>query len=51
MYDPADLADSTITMLTDGTAYWIDVTANVTLTYGTYSWQLYTGWNNIGWQG
>jgi hypothetical protein len=51
MYDPADVADSTITMLTDGTAYWIGVTANVTLTYGTYNIPLYTGWNNIGWQG
>jgi len=49
MYDPADLANSDITTLTAGTSYWIGVTADVTLTYGTNSWPLTTGWNNIGW--
>jgi hypothetical protein len=48
-YDPLDPA-SDITSLTPGAAYWIKVSADCTLTYGTNSWTLTTGWNGIGWR-
>jgi len=32
-----------------GTAYWILVESHCTLEYGTRSWELFAGWNNIAW--
>jgi hypothetical protein len=56
MYDPNDLADSTITLLTRGATYWICInTASVTLDWGINSYSLTSTstdcWNTIGWLG
>jgi hypothetical protein len=50
MYDPADAAGSTLTTLTAGQGYWINVSEAVTLIYGGYSYALSAGWNLIGWR-
>jgi hypothetical protein len=51
MYDPADTAGSNLTTLMSGSGYWINVNADCTLIYGSYSYQLFADWNLIGWQG
>jgi hypothetical protein len=51
MYDPNDLPDSNITLLTPGTIYCIYVNATVTLNWGINSYNLTPGVNCIGWLG
>jgi len=56
MYDPNDLADSTITLLKPGANYWICInTASVNLNWGINSYSLTSTsancWNGIGWMG
>jgi len=48
MYWPAAGID-TIGTLQAGTAYWILVDSDCVLEYGTRSWELFEGWNNIAW--
>jgi hypothetical protein len=50
MYDPADAAGSTLTSMTAGSGYWINVSQACTLIYGGYSYALSAGWNLIGWR-
>ena len=50
MYDPADLIGSDLTYVQEGEYIQISVTQNCTLTYGTKSWPLTSGWNTITWQ-
>jgi hypothetical protein len=45
LYDPLDAVGSDITVLKSAASYWIKVSADVTLNYGTSSSALYTGWN------
>ena len=51
MYDPNDIPDSAITLLTPGAIYCIHVTATVPLNWGINSYNLTPGWNCIGWLG
>jgi len=51
MYDPNDLADSDLTMLSPGATYWINVNASVPLVWGVNRYNLTPGWNGIGWLG
>ena len=50
MYDPADLIGSDLTYVQEGEYIQILVTQNCTLTYGTKSWPLASGWNTITWK-
>jgi hypothetical protein len=50
-YDPALPDASDLANLTVGQGYFIEVSENCVLTYGTKTYQLYAGWNNIGWLG
>ena len=45
MYDPDDVAGSTLTELVSGRAYWIKVSGDCTLIFR----ELKAGWNNVGW--
>jgi len=48
MYWPA-AGINDIGTLQAGTAYWIRVESDCTLEYGTRSYELLAGWNNIAW--
>lgn len=50
MYDPADIIGSDLTYVQEGEYVQIRVTQNCTLTYGTKSWVLASGWNTITWR-
>lgn len=50
MYDPADPVGSTLTTLTPGRGYWINVNAACTLIYSGFSYALSSGWNLVGWR-
>lgn len=51
VYDPAEGAPSTLTVLTTGQGYWVQVAEDCTLTYGSKTYDLKAGWNLIGWLG
>ena len=51
LYDTAPGAISTLTRLTKGQGYWMQVTEDCTLTYGGNTYSLKAGWNLIGWLG
>jgi len=42
-------AANTLTVLSMGSGYWINVSWNCTLTYEDNTYELYEGWNLIGW--
>lgn len=51
-YNPASPADkNTLYALVEGETYWIKVNNNCTLTYGSQSYSLITGWNSVLWMG
>jgi hypothetical protein len=51
VYDPAIPELRTLASLVKKGSYWIKVTEDCTLTFGTETYTLYEGWNSIGWQG
>jgi hypothetical protein len=51
VYDPAIPELRTLTSLVKKGSYWIKVTEDCTVTFGTETYTLYEGWNSIGWQG
>lgn len=51
VYDPAIPELQILTQLVKKGSYWIKVTQDCTLTFGTETYPLYDGWNSIGWQG
>ncbi|MFA4836233.1 MAG: carboxypeptidase-like regulatory domain-containing protein [Dehalococcoidia bacterium] len=52
LYNPGNPAyANNLAAMVRGQAYYILATENCTLTYGTLSYQLYQGWNLIGWLG
>jgi hypothetical protein len=51
VYDPAIPALRTLTSLVKKGSYWIKVTQDCTLSFGTETYTLYEGWNSLGWQG
>jgi hypothetical protein len=51
VYDPTEGAPSTLTVLTTGQGYWVQVAEDCTLTYGANTYNLKAGWNLIGWLG
>ena len=51
VYDPTEGAPSTLTVLTTGDGYWIQVAEDCTLTYGPNTYNLKAGWNLKGWLG
>ena len=51
VYDPTEGAPSTLTVLTTGDGYWIQVAEDCTLTYGAHTYNLKAGWNLKGWLG
>jgi hypothetical protein len=48
-YDPTPGATSDMTAMVALQGYWIQVSADCTLTYGNNTWNLKAGWNLIGW--
>jgi len=50
MYHPADPAGSNLLSLLPGRGYWLNVIDDCTLVHGNNSYDLYMGWNVIGWQ-
>lgn len=48
-YDPAPGATSDMASMVSLQGYWIQVSADCTLTYGNNTWDLKAGWNLIGW--
>lgn len=51
VYDPTPGATSDITAMNAGQGYWVKVSENCSLVYGNKTYNLYAGWNLIGWQG
>ena len=51
VYDPTPGATSDISAMTAGQGYWVKVSENCSLVYGNKTYNLYAGWNLIGWQG
>ena len=51
LYDTAPGAVSTLTSLTKGQGYWMQVTEDCTIVYGGNPYSLTKGWNLIGWLG
>jgi len=51
LYDTAAGATSTLTNLTRGQGFWVQVSADCTIVYGGNSYPLKAGWNLIGWLG
>ncbi len=51
VYDIAEGAPDQFDTLVTGQGYWVEVTADCTLTYSSYTYDLINGWNLIGWQG
>jgi len=51
LYDTDTAAPSTLTTMTTGQGYWLEVSEAVTLLFGGNSYSLSIGWNLIGWLG
>ncbi|MFO8009376.1 MAG: IPT/TIG domain-containing protein, partial [Dehalococcoidia bacterium] len=51
VFDVAEGAPDDFTDLNKGQGYWIQVTEDCTLTYGSATYNLNEGWNLIGWLG
>ncbi len=51
VYDSTAPAVSDLTTMTIGQGYWMQASANCTLTFGVKSYNLVKGWNFIGWLG
>lgn len=51
LYDTDTAAPSTLTKMTRGQGYWLEVSEAVTLLYAGNSYALVVGWNLIGWLG
>lgn len=51
VYDPSEGATSTLSVLSAGQGYWINVAEDCTLTFGANTYNLVAGWNLIGWLG
>ena len=51
LYDTDTAAPSTLTSMTRGQGYWLEVSEAVTLLYAGNSYALVAGWNLIGWLG
>lgn len=49
MFDPADPVGSDLTRLVDGTGYWINVTTDAEVVFGTKTRDLPAGWSLMGW--
>jgi hypothetical protein len=48
-FDPNPEATSDLASMVGLQGYWIEVSADCTLTYGNNTWNLKAGWNLIGW--
>lgn len=51
LYEPSNLKVSDLMSLNAGSGYWLQVNADCVLFYGVHSYNLYKGWNLIGWLG
>lgn len=48
-FAPAALAASDLSALVRGSGYWVKTNGDCTLAFGNSSYDLYDGWNLIGW--
>jgi hypothetical protein len=51
LYDPETPALSDLEELVPGRGYWVKVKETGTVTLGSNTYQLFEGWNLVGWQG